>query len=342
MAIILPFKSQFTSLIITAVSAVCECAFLYAFANFNGLLECRKLKQGRKVLLRGHFVRSTIITVGSFTLFILLEVLASFLSDPILLNRVENHSCVSVGNVLNRKNDSLKFPVADDILLNCLRKKTFFLQYGGNYSKQNKTIQCSDQPMYSYRTGDITSMNVSGATMGCVDSDEGNACVFAAQKGNVTFISDMFLEIDRPNIEQLDAFETVLNFEAKGMLKVWAKRTVESRLKDFHSPAQLRRLVFSGAEDTNCNFDIPDGDGTSIELALVCFLVAIWGLSLFLFSLSLLIRGKIFYNMSKPMHWATKTLRTIDDDGSDDVQVSSAVEDGEVGVFLTSSKYNTE
>ena len=294
--------------------------------------------------MRGHIIRSTVITVASFTLFILLEILASFLSDPVDLIRVENHSCVSAGNVLDRKNDSLDFPVVGDILINCLQKNTSFVVFGGNYRKENGFIQCSDQPIYSYRTGDVTSMNVSGATMGCMDSDEGNVCVFASQKGNATFISDIFLEIDRPNIEhneQIDAFETILHFEAKGMLKVWAEKTVKSRADGFHSPAQLRRLVFSGAEDTNCNFDLPGGNGTSIEIALVCLLVVIWVLSLLLFSLSLLIRGKIFYNMSLPMHWATKTLRTIDEDVHD-VQVSSAVQDGEVGVFLTSSKYNTE
>lgn len=335
MAILLPLKSQFTSLIITVISAVCEFALLYAITILNGLYECKKLKRGKVVSLRRHILRSSVITFVSLALFFFLEIITSFLSDPADIFTTENHSCVSVGNLLKRKNDSLDFPIANDIFAKCLRRDFFIIQSAGNYSKENRLIQCAEQPIYSFRDSELTNMSVSGATPGCMESDQGTACVFAAQRGNITFISDIFLKAEMPLIQELPSFQTMLHFEAKGMLRLWAERTVRSRVDGFSSPAQLRRLVFTGAENTNCDFNIFVGDGTSIQEALLVLLVVMWGLSLILFSLSILLKKNVFYDIGKPLHWATKTFRVTDDDVGDNPRVCSQIEKDDPGVFLS-------
>lgn len=336
--VLLALKSQFASLIITIVSIICEFSILWALRTINGLYECRTLKRNGKVFVENHIIRSTALEVVSFLSFLMLEIFASFFSDPTDLFRVENHPCISVGNILKTKNNTLDFPTANVIFARCLNVENGLItQSAGNYSNKNGLIQCAEKPMYSFRDSEPRNRAVSNATIGCIESNQGNACTFGIQRGNRVFLSNVFLEIDKPFIENEDFFETILHFESKAMLKVWAERTASNILDGIVSPAQLRRLVFTGAEGRSCDFDIYIGDATSITAAFLILLLLVWILSLMLFFVSLGLKRKVFYNLRNVKDWATKTiLPTAQKDGDGKPYVYSRTEDGETNVFLSS------
>lgn len=340
-------KAQYVSLIITIISFICEVTFIAALQTVNSTRECHLLKRKKPLRVRNYRYRVKLIALISALLFLGLEVLVSFFSDPVQLERFKTEPCVRVDSVRKLQGPQGEFREADFLegICQTLRGDLNYV-LPGNVSLEDGQVQCSKEPVYVY---DLVSVSErkrlprATAEARC----EGNVCVFVFQEEKQKsiyfstalppdFVEDLRSATDDPEMEFL---KTELLFDTSELLPIFAGRAVDAFLAEVNDPYELRRRVFLGSAKVTCPFVEKVVDATSVPRELLFFLLVAWivGLSFFLASLAL--RRKVFFDVGNPLHWATLVQKPVDEAVEHDPVVCCKTEDEALTLYVHERGY---
>lgn len=335
--VLIPLKSQYTSLIVTIISGAAELALLSAVLGYNKYLECRALRKGGKVNVRHHRFRRRALTVVATLTFVLLEVSSSFFSDPATRFKVERKNCTSL-DALNVRDGLLNISMDATVIgVNCVRMNTtVFWQYAGNLS-DGEDYQCGEQMLYATNVSLPSEELVPvDSVSACVDDN----CVFVFTDGDevsftIHFLPDALPVLPGSNTTAL-VWKTMVYYNFTGLEREFAKRAADMLRNGISDDFTIRRGVFAGTAEMQCDFKIPS-DATTVRTAFIYAIAVAWALSVAAFLGSLAVRRLIFYDMSDPLHWAQKTLRDDDLSDIDNPVVTTVNEHGTRMLLVTRS-----
>ena len=345
--VLIALKSQYVSLIITCFSFLCELLVIVVLYNIINFQECRTLLKGKELNVRRHRNHVQLVAISAALLFLTLEIVTSFLSDPDQIQRWNSEQCVSLGTVRDLKGDEAMFKQVDIVEDTCqTSRNNFTLQQVGNISEKTGQVQCSDPVYYT----DINEQTVegrlpkNGTALECVPG----FCVFVFQVDNTVFISDAFLEktsekiLSGEDTENIRFARTALLFNSTGLLPTFARRTAEAYSKFVTDTFELRRRAFLGSTRQQCPFVVEVVDATSIPLLCLCIVVTIWLISVLLFGFTMVfLRKKTFYNVGDPLHWALYTFRRNDEVVGKNPVVMYEVEKGQEKICVSQGAEET-
>ncbi|PXF43235.1 hypothetical protein BWQ96_07008 [Gracilariopsis chorda] len=334
-------KAQYVSLIITIISFICEVIFIAALQTVNSIRECQLLKQKKQLRVRNYRHRAKIIALISALLFLGLEIIVSFFSDPVQLELFQSEPCVSVDNVLRLQGPQGEFREADFIEGKCqtLRGNFNYVRVG-NVSLSDGQVRCSKKAAYFYdivSASETKKLPVSTAEVSC----KGETCVFVFEQQNSTYFSgallpDIVAELRSGAVDTEMAFlKTELLFDSSEMLPVFAGRAVDAFLEQVNDPFELRRRVFLGSAKKNCPFVEEVIDGTSVPRQLLYSLLFAWIVALLFFVLCLVLRRKVFFDVGNPLHWAIQVQKRVDEAVKHDPVVTCATEDEALALYVS-------
>ncbi|PXF45088.1 hypothetical protein BWQ96_05127 [Gracilariopsis chorda] len=344
--VLIPLKSQYTSLIATILSGLAELALLSAVLGYNKYLECRALENGGRVNVRHHRFRTRALTVAATLAFVFLEVSNSFFSDPALKRGEVTKSCISLDALPIRRgmlDISLRAAVVG---INCLGTNTSLLwQLAGNISDDGE-IKCGDDFLFSADIHHSPNEPVPDEhTMECILDGELNLCAFLYSNGSEVTFTEIVLDTDLSfvldNNYALRVWKTTVYYNTTGMERELLRRSITLARDLVTDQFVLRREVFAGAEETECNFDV-FSPATTIKEGFLYAIAVAWTLSLAAFLGSLAIRGRVFYDMSDPLDWARQTVRDEDSSDIDNPVVTTRYENGTRFVLVTRSSAPSE
>ncbi|PXF49893.1 hypothetical protein BWQ96_00053 [Gracilariopsis chorda] len=340
--VLIRLKAPFVSVIVTVLSTLAELALLSFLFVLNNLHECKQLQRGRSVQVRQHLRRTRLLSVVCLGAFFALEVVFSFYNDPVNNVQIEIHECITASNSVKDSGDSTQFLRASDILVECRRLDNGTItQFGGNFSSRTQQVECSTEAMYTHPLGDETSEEiVADVPFGCVSGgEEGAACVFVQQRGNLSLISAPFF-LDELSIlpDTLPHIITELHFTPPSNVSLFATRATNAFLQNIQGPSALRRIIYSGASEDQCAFPVVRGSATTVPLAMIVALAAVWAVALAMFASVFALRRGVFFKLDDPMHWATRSVRAADDPLGDNPVLTGLMQDDKTLVHISTSE----
>ncbi|PXF45258.1 hypothetical protein BWQ96_04957 [Gracilariopsis chorda] len=370
----IPLKSQFVSLIVTLISGLAELFLFGALLGFNKYSECIALRKGRQVSVRLHRIRAKFLAVLAMVVFIFLEVIMSFFSDPAIEIKFRTDECLAVDRIDLREGFTGDTNDEDFILIRCIGiKKDGFLQRAGNFSLNPNTkarVRCGKHALYEYPNEDDLQFTLTNVTRtGGTDTDLVLECILptpavgekppterlcAAVRQlppNSIGFTNVYLSAAvresevGPLVNQqvvIPFLETSVRYNTSGLSRNFARRLLRAYDKDVTDPMEIRKRVFMGIERRKCAFEHRKKDLTTVPLGLVYGIVAAWILSFLTFASTLLLRRSIFYDMSDPLHWAQRTYRHIDEPIVGNPVVTSVYEHGERLMYVSGSASNDD
>lgn len=344
--VLIPLKSQYTSLIATILSGLAELALLSAVLGYNKYLECRALENGGKVNVRHHRFRTRALTVAATLAFVFLEVSNSFFSDPALKRGEVIKSCISLDALPVRRGPFNISTRAAVVGINCIGTNTSLLwQRAGNISEDGE-IKCGDEFLFSADINHSPNEPLPDEHVReCVFDGEGDTCAFLYSNGSeVTFtenVLDTDVEFVLDTKTPLRVWKTTVYYNTTGMESEFLRRSISLGLLGVSDQFVLRREVFAGVEETKCNFDV-FSQATKIKEGFLYAIAVAWTLSIMAFIGSFAIRGRVFYDMSDPLDWARQTVKDEDSSGIDNPVVTTRYENGTRLVLVTRSSAPSE
>ncbi|PXF49605.1 hypothetical protein BWQ96_00675 [Gracilariopsis chorda] len=353
--VLIPLKSQYTSLIVTVISGIAELALLSAVLVFNKYLECRALQNGGKVNVRHHRFRTKALTVAATLAFVFLEVFSSFYSDPDDKTELVRKNCTSL-DALTVQQGLLNISTQTTVVgVKCIGiNSTLFWQHAGNIS-DGRNIgnggNIGDDEVFECEKKEVLyTANVERApdepvpdeyVVGCV----GTSCVFVYRSGNEVTFTDFVHSEDVSRVLNesitLPVWKTTISYNVTGLESAFATRAVDLLSQGVTDGFTLRRGVFAGSAITQCNFKT-FSDATRVRKGFIYAIVIAWALSISAFVGSFAIRRRIFYDMSDPLHWAQKTIRDNDLSDTDNPVVTTVYENGSRALLVTRSSAPSE
>lgn len=323
--VLISLKSQYVSLMVTILSFFCELSILFAFLEWNNYHQCKRLTQQKTVNVRHlrRYGRMTAVAAG--IIFLILEIVASFLCEPGQVKTFLSHPCIKLEASTRIEDNDERFIQTTILEDRCqLLEETTTSQLLGNYSLEDQQLRCSKNALYKFkRLEEVKETLPEGTVLRCVPKRQeeqlGEFCVFAFYRNRSIFFSEALKKSTAEMIEASNGTESVLYlrteilFEGAVNLSALAKRAAYAFSQSETDPSILRRLVFLGARKTTCPFVDETKDVTKAPLSLVYVLGAVWTLSMLLFVISIVsFRRRIFFNFADPLHWALYTRQRIE------------------------------
>ncbi|KAI0558981.1 hypothetical protein FGB62_174g010 [Gracilaria domingensis] len=141
--------------------------------------------------------------------------------------------------------------------------------------------------------------------------------------------------------EVIPLLDTSLTFtaDARRLFPQLASRFLVAIDEGINDPIELRRRVFLGSRTGECVFNLRR-EATSVPLPFLLAALGAWGLSALLGVLGFWLRASVQYDVSDPMHWATKTVRRDGNDAQDGGEpfVEGVWDNGHCVVYLSTSQ----
>eukprot|EP00178_Gracilaria_changii_P019264 TRINITY_DN55963_c0_g1_i1.p1 TRINITY_DN55963_c0_g1~~TRINITY_DN55963_c0_g1_i1.p1 ORF type:complete len:369 (+),score=58.06 TRINITY_DN55963_c0_g1_i1:235-1341(+) len=344
----IPFKSQYVSLTITAVSFVAETLFLSSLLKAASVLNHRRFLKSKSVDVCNHQRRSMLLTVASVVLFLALEVFVSFFAEPAALDRMQTGSCVSLDIAANAQGTELEFPRTGFIERQCEKlQNTTSLQHVGNLSEVNGRIMCSEGAVYKHSIldqFDVFSRPATGARKACASE---RLCAIVFQTQNAAYFSEPMGNQTASKIlsgkKTFDVhyYKTELLFNATAMLETFALRAAQAYARSVTDINELRLWTFLGRRRTQCSFVSSTIDATDIPAFVVYVISVLWILSLACFILTRVLGRRVVFDVDDALSWAKYTERAegVVIEGP---PVLSFLGGKERPVFMVSEKHHVE
>lgn len=326
-------KSQFVSLIFTIANTLAEISLLCALLLTNAFIECRRLQRGERLSIRNHSTRRNLFSIFPIFVFVILEVLTSFFSDPVQIPVNVKAPCLHLDSFTRSKAYLLDFDTSASVELKCLTaNKNSFNQGTGRFRYSDNEVQC-DKPIFSYHISGINMTKLTDFTFACND----RLC------SGVRFRTPYIDFMEAFQLNDLDVLSQNLivpiikthlgDFDANPFVQELAQRLVAVYSRDVSAPSQLRNFVLLGAQNTSCDFQELT-DGVSIPVEMLFTVIVLWVVSLASFVLTLPLYRNVFYDMSEPLHWATRTLLPEDPSGQYRALVAAEITRDEQSIHL--------
>lgn len=344
--VIIALKSQFVSLFITLVSALAELALFAAALALNRYSECRHLRGGHELSVSGHRLRTNVLTVLAMLVFVALEVVTSFFSDPVIVPTPVIAPCMRLDRFTKATGITNDFNRSYALQQDCFTSTTErFQQAGGSLRLSDGLVQCDSTPLISYIIDESQEFSINETVSTCPQPD-GLPCMGVLWRPPFFYFTgpykvSSFQELSASG-EKVEALVTRLeNFDAAPFYPQITKRLSVLFKDQEGDPVTLRTNAFLGVRRTNCTFLEP-GNGAQLPLAVLALIVGLWALSFGSFVATLFLRGKMFYDMSDPMHWATRTIRRHDGPVTADPVVTTEWQEGQPTIYVSSPSRGEE
>lgn len=326
--VLIPLKSQYVSLIIMLVSGAAELTLLSALLQFNSFFECSILRRRRFLSINRHRTRITVLAFVALIVFVALEIVISFFSDPSFRVTQQRRSCLLLRPIDSHQEAVERHKKSRIISLGCAKTtERFETQYMGNLSLDKNNILCAKHAAYRFPLGegDVHKLPISPhAEFGCSSEKDKSFCAFAFQQDKFVFFGGPIHGLDAAAVtsgqHQLHYFRTEVFFDTSGLLRTIAQRAAMAFSKFVTDAADLRLEVFSSTRQSSCLFGVKS-DATEIALGAIVAIAMVWTISFCLFMVSIPFRLRVFYDMRNPLHWARKTTRDIEFPPTDDLVV---------------------
>lgn len=304
---------------ITLVSGGAELTLLSALLHYNSFFECLSLRRSSFLSVNRHRRRVTALSFLALLLFVALEILVSFFSDPAFRILPQHRSCLVMRPIVPQEKALKGRKKSRIISLGCVTTtQRFESQHVGNLSLSDNQVQCAKQAAYRFTLGerDIhTLLLPPHAEFGCSNEQDRIFCAFAFQQDNQVFVSPSVYGLDAPDITsgryKLNYTRTEVFFNTSGLLRTISIRAAVAYSKFITDPADLRLEIFTATEQTSCSFGVKS-EATEVALGALLAIATMWTISFCSFLGSIPFRSRVFYDMRNPLHWARKTTRDLE------------------------------
>ena len=339
--VVIALKSQYVSLIITCFSFLCELLVIVVFYNIISFQECRTLLKGKELNIRRHRKHVQLVAISAALLFLTLEIITSFLSNPDQIQRWNSEQCVSLGTVRDMKGDEAMFAQVNIVEDTCqTARNNFTFQKIGNISERTGQVQCSDPVYYT----DINEQAVEGIPPRNETVIECSSiyCVLAFQVEDTVYFAGAYFKENATKIingeysDNVSFLRTAILFNSTGLLSTFARRAAVAYNNTIIDEFEVRRRAFLGSTRQKCPFVVEVVEATNIPLICLCFIAASWFISVLLFGFTMIfVRRKIFYNVGDPLHWAQYTFRRTDEVVGKNPVIMYDVERGQEKLYVS-------
>lgn len=330
--VLIPLRAPLLSLTTAIISALAELLFLGASLTINVYNENKSLSRSQTIPIRHHRTRIRVLTLLAMALFVVLETIIGVFSETTFTTIRTVEKCVKTTGSSVKGEDLIE---GEAILYNCLMVNgSDVLVRTGNYSVGRGDILCEQDVVMQYTLGDFHTFRLDRAVERCIETKTGTICSAAFFENGLLWIAAGYT--DKGREPEIVFFPTRVSYDVKSRLGAVALRAAEVLALGVVEETELRRRILLRSTTAECVFARKGKEATETPLAVIVITGVAWGMSLLLVCLGIWCRKRSvgWYDMSDPLHWATRTWREIDDEEGE-VCVRGVWEGGKRRVYVS-------